>query len=138
MVLESLRIHGLSTSTNRISIQDDEVCGYSIPAGTTAWVSPYLVVARNLPYWKDHFLFNPDRFEGLDETSPEKKGVYFAFGYGPHVCLGQQLAMVELKLMATLLLQHFTWEFSPKSDWRPKNPNVTLSPKCVIGAFFPV
>lgn len=134
VVLETLRLHGIVTSFDRVSVQDDDICGYTIPAGTTAWVSPYLV-ARNSPYWRNELNFNPDGFEDGDEFSESKKIAKLVFGYGAHVCLGQHLAVTELKLMVVLLTRDFHWNFSDKSDWRPENPYALLSPKSVMGTF---
>jgi cytochrome P450 len=137
VIYENLRLSSIVTLSNRISIREDEICGYSVPVGTIAWMSPHLVT-RNSSYWPNDLTFNPDRFEGLDETSPEKKSVHLAFGYGPHVCIGQHLAMAELKLMAILLVRNLKWEFFPKSDWRPRNPTINIAPTLVVGTFSPL
>jgi cytochrome P450 len=59
--------------------------------------------------------FDPDRF------SPERegdipKGAYFPFGHGPRICIGQQLAMVQLPLIAATMLQRFHFEPQPGYD----------------------
>uniref|UniRef100_A0AAV2LGL6 Cytochrome P450 2U1 n=1 Tax=Knipowitschia caucasica TaxID=637954 RepID=A0AAV2LGL6_KNICA len=86
---------------------DTEFCGYNIPKGTV--IIPNLwSVHRDPTVWDEPDRFNPARF--LDSEGKLLRKEYFIpFGIGRRVCMGEQLAKMELFLMVTSLLQTFTF-----------------------------
>ena len=42
---------------------------------------------------------DPTRYDDADEVHLDGKSVHFAFGRGPHRCLGSHLARLELRLI---------------------------------------
>lgn len=66
--------------------------------------------------------------EALDTTRPPVR--HASFGFGPHQCLGQQLARVEMRVMLTELLRRFP-------DISPAQPleHLTRRAQTVIGGF---
>uniref|UniRef100_A0A8C6TNR8 Cytochrome P450, family 2, subfamily U, polypeptide 1 n=1 Tax=Neogobius melanostomus TaxID=47308 RepID=A0A8C6TNR8_9GOBI len=84
-----------------------EFCGYTIPKGTV--IIPNLwSVHRDPTVWDEPDHFNPARF--LDQDGNLLRKEYFMpFGIGRRVCMGEQLAKMELFLMVTSLLQGFTF-----------------------------
>ena len=42
-----------------------------------------------------------------------QRGTFFAFGYGPHACIGKHFAMVEMKVTIVQLLKHFRFTIDP-------------------------
>jgi len=54
----------------------------------------YTSANRDESIFEDAFTFNPER-------TPNR---HLAFGYGPHVCLGQHLARLEMKCLWEELL----------------------------------
>ncbi|XP_042561795.1 cytochrome P450 2U1 isoform X2 [Clupea harengus] len=102
--------------------------GYTIPKGTV--IIPNLwSVHRDPSVWDSPDDFNPSRF--LDEQGKLLRKDYFIpFGIGRRVCMGEQLAKMELFLMFTNLMQAFTFRF-PKG--KPPPPmhgrfGLTLAP----------
>ncbi|KAG8014728.1 Hydroxyacyl-coenzyme A dehydrogenase [Nibea albiflora] len=82
-----------------------EFRGYTIPKGTL--VVPNLwSVHRDPTVWDDPDTFNPARFLD-DEGKLLRKECFIPFGIGRRVCMGEQLAKMELFLMVTSLLQAF-------------------------------
>ncbi|KAM6941817.1 cytochrome P450 2U1 [Lycodopsis pacificus] len=82
-----------------------EFRGYTIPKGTV--IVPNLwSVHRDPTVWDEPDTFNPARF--LDEEGKLlRKECFIPFGIGRRVCMGEQLAKMELFLTVTSLLQAF-------------------------------
>ncbi|XP_035699757.1 cytochrome P450 2C15-like [Branchiostoma floridae] len=102
------------TSVYRATTRDTRFHGYHIPEGAT--------VAANLwsvHYDPEHFpnpgKFDPGRF--LDAQGQYRRDDHvIPFGLGPRMCLGKQLAEMELFLLITSLLQHFTFKLPEGAD----------------------
>ncbi len=77
----------------RTAVDDCEVGGKQIRAGDSLMMC-YPSANRDEEVFTDPFAFQVDRF-------PNR---HIAFGYGPHVCLGQYLAKLEMRLLFTELL----------------------------------
>ncbi|XP_076584833.1 cytochrome P450 2U1 [Chaetodon auriga] len=82
-----------------------EFRGYTIPKGTVVLANLWSV-HRDPTVWDDPDSFNPARFLD-DEGRLIRKECFIPFGIGHRVCMGEQLAKVELFLMVTSLLQAF-------------------------------
>uniref|UniRef100_UPI0037E864C2 cytochrome P450 2U1 n=1 Tax=Semicossyphus pulcher TaxID=241346 RepID=UPI0037E864C2 len=82
-----------------------EFRGFTIPKGTV--VIPNLwSVHRDPTVWDDPDTFNPARFLD-DDGNLLRKEFFIPFGIGRRVCMGEQLAKMELFLTVTNLLQAF-------------------------------
>ena len=91
---EALRYDGPVVDQTRWTTQETELAGVKIPAGALIHV-----VAGAANRDPDKFP-DPDRF---DIRRPNAKD-HFAFSRGPHVCIGQHLARVEMTRALTALL----------------------------------
>lgn len=89
--------------------EDDNFHGVEIPAQTFCGWSPY-AIHHNREVWKDPEVFNPDRFlpENLTGMHPY---AYIPFGGGPRRCVGEKLALKELKIAVAKILPLF--KFTP-------------------------
>jgi cytochrome P450 len=88
VVEEMLRYSGVSTST-RLTTEDVEFRGVLLPKGTMLFF-PVSVAGRDPGIFAEADRFDPDR-----AVDPERR--HIAFGRGPHICLGQHLARVQLE-----------------------------------------
>uniref|UniRef100_A0A8C2EK70 Cytochrome P450, family 2, subfamily U, polypeptide 1 n=1 Tax=Cyprinus carpio TaxID=7962 RepID=A0A8C2EK70_CYPCA len=94
-------------SIPHMASETTEFRGYTIPKGTV--IIPNLwSVHRDPTVWENPDDFNPGRF--LDEQGKLlRKDCFIPFGIGRRVCMGEQLAKMELFLMFTSLMQAFTF-----------------------------
>ncbi|MCF8534478.1 MAG: cytochrome P450 [Reyranella sp.] len=77
----------------RSATRNCEIAGQAIKAGDWLMLS-YLSANRDSAVFEEPFEFRVDR--------PSNK--HLAFGYGPHVCLGQHLARLEMRILLEELL----------------------------------
>ena len=87
----------------RDAIKDDEIGGHRIPAGSTILLNPY-ITHRHPAFWENPEAFDPDRF--LPERSTDRpRHAYFPFGGGPRLCMGVDMAMMEMTLIMAMVVQ---------------------------------
>jgi cytochrome P450 len=123
MVLqEALRLYPPAWLISRSVEGADEVEGYGLPAGSIAFVSPY-ITHRHPRFWDDPEGFDPRRFE----REPQK-GAYYPFGAGPRQCIGSAFAMMEAELVLATLAQRVRLELAPGAPVA-LDPSITLRPK---------
>lgn len=84
VVEESVRWESPAPRLVRITTEDVEIAGCPISAGTV------------LEVWPGSANRDESRFEQPDEWKPGRPESHLAFGVGPHVCLGINLARMEL------------------------------------------
>lgn len=107
---ESMRLHPPIWMVARCAEEDDVLGGYRVPRGHLVFVSQW-VMHRHPKLWSDPLRFNPARFLVEDET--RHKYAYFPFLGGPRKCIGDQLALLEAKIILTTLLQRARFEHVP-------------------------
>ncbi|XP_055364381.1 cytochrome P450 2J4-like [Betta splendens] len=95
--------------------KDTTLNNYTIPKGTKILASINSVL-HDESMWETPHSFNPQHF--LDQDGKfRKREAFLPFGAGKRVCLGEQLARMELFLFFTSLLQRFS--FSPAPGEQP-------------------
>ncbi|MEV4679967.1 cytochrome P450 [Streptomyces kurssanovii] len=95
-VEELLRYLSVAKSFMRTALVDVEVGGLTIEAGTTVVLS-YNTANRD-----------PDRYADPHVLDIRREsGGHLAFGHGIHLCLGQQLARIEMRVALSALLSRF-------------------------------
>jgi cytochrome P450 len=100
---ESLRLYPPVWVIPRDAIGEDHVGGYRIPAGSTILLSPY-ITHRHGDFWENPEAFDPERF--LAARSRERpRHAYFPFGGGPRLCMGVDMAMMEMLLIMVMIVQ---------------------------------
>ncbi len=123
---EVLRLYPPFWLIYRSPYQTDHIAGYTLPANGMVFISPY-VIHRHPHYWQRPNAFEPERF-----TPEQNKGrppfVYIPFGGGPHQCIGNNLALMEMQLVLATVIQQFEVSLPPNTAVTPE-ASVTLRPK---------
>ena len=103
-----------------------ELDGYVFPAGTTIFISPW-ILHRDPRYFEEPETFRPERWmSNLARELP--RFAYMPFGGGPRICIGQRFAMIEAILILTTVAQRFSGELQSDRNVTPF-PSITLRPK---------
>ncbi|MFT6336106.1 MAG: cytochrome P450 [Halioglobus sp.] len=121
---EAMRLYPPAYMIDRVSIEDDEVDGYKIPAGTMFLLSLF-ELHRDEQYWKKSSSFDPDRFH--PDQKSERVGRYFPFGTGPRMCVGNHFAMFEMIVAVAKMVKSYT--LTCELDHIELVPLVSLKPK---------
>ncbi|KAK1421473.1 hypothetical protein QVD17_23832 [Tagetes erecta] len=125
---EVLRLYPPAPGTARVVNKDMTLGRFSLPSGTQIAL-PVMLIHYDEQFWgSDAKKFNPNRFsEGISKAT-KNQGIYFPFGWGPRICIGQNFALIEAKLALARILQRFSFEFAPSYVHAP-NTILTLQPK---------
>jgi cytochrome P450 len=100
---EAMRLYPPAWTIERDALEDDEVAGVEVPAGSTIAVPPYLI-HRNADVWPNPEGFQPERFMG-EQSHP--RYAYLPFGGGRRICVGAGFAMLEaILVLATIARTH--------------------------------
>ena len=122
---EALRIRPSAWFLPRLAVDDDEIDGFAIPAG-----SQVAILINHIHHHPDHWQ-HPDQFDP-DRFSPAAaKGrhpfAYVPFGAGQRQCIGRDFAYLEGQLILTRLLQKYT--LAPAAEPAQPQLSTTLRPK---------
>jgi cytochrome P450 len=99
---EAMRLCPPAPAVGRMVMEDIEVDGYRVPAGSCAIVAIY-AMHRDPALWEDPLRFDPDRFSP-ERSKGRDRWQYLPFGGGPRGCMGDHFAMLEATLaLATIL-----------------------------------
>eukprot|EP00262_Sarcandra_glabra_P016715 TRINITY_DN553_c0_g1_i1.p1 TRINITY_DN553_c0_g1~~TRINITY_DN553_c0_g1_i1.p1 ORF type:complete len:520 (+),score=69.39 TRINITY_DN553_c0_g1_i1:26-1585(+) len=114
VIQETLRLYPPVSFISREAFRDMKFGDIHIPKGLTLWV-PIPMLHRDLEIWgPDAGKFNPDRFTRGISGACKHPHAYIPFGVGPRTCVGQNFAMIELKIVLSLILARFAFSLSPK------------------------
>jgi cytochrome P450 len=105
IVQECLRLIPPVWIIPRDAINDDEIGGYRIPAGSTVLLCPYLT-HRHPEFWENPEAFDPERFQS-EKVLRRPRHAYFPFGGGPRLCMGADMAIMETLLIMAMIVQKY-------------------------------
>jgi cytochrome P450 len=122
VIQESMRLFPPAYGFGREAVADCEIGGYDVPAGTTVFMSPWLM-HHDARWFDEPQRFNPDRWsDGLAERLP--RHAYLPFGGGPRICIGNTFAMMEAVLLLATIAQRFRLE---RVSDEPVKPHTTIT-----------
>jgi cytochrome P450 len=123
---ESMRLYPPAWAIGRRALNDYQIDGYFVPAGSNLMMSQYLM-HRNEKYFPDPLKFDPERWRPEARESRPKFS-YFPFGGGPRVCIGEHFAWMEGVLVMATMAQRWKMRLVEGHPVEPK-AIVTLRPK---------
>lgn len=125
VILEAMRVFPPAYGIGREAVEDCEVGGYHVPAGTTIFMSAW-VVHRDPRFYDEAEAFEPERWlDGLADRLP--RHAYMPFGGGPRICIGNNFAMMEAILLLATIAQRYRLEKVSDAAVEPF-PSITLRP----------
>ncbi|XP_073146820.1 cytokinin hydroxylase-like [Henckelia pumila] len=109
VINESLRLYPPASVLPRMAFEDIKLGELFIPKGLSIWI-PVLAIHHNEEIWgKDANEFNPSRFA----SKPYASGRHFIpFAAGPRNCVGQSFALMEAKIILSMLISRFSFTIS--------------------------
>ncbi|HVA48768.1 MAG TPA: cytochrome P450 [Pirellulales bacterium] len=117
VIQESLRLYPPIWVVPRRVVANDEIGGFRIPARSTVVLCPY-VTHRHPAFWDAPDVFDPDRFTA-ERMAGRPKEAYFPFLGGPHQCIGNEFALLEMQLVVARVLQEFDVTLRPGQVVKP-------------------
>ncbi|RDX75677.1 Cytochrome P450 714C2, partial [Mucuna pruriens] len=114
VIHESLRLYPPVSVISRQALKDMKFGNIDVPKGLNLWIMVATSHTNPAIWGDDAYKFNPERFTNGTIGACKMPHMYMPFGVGPRVCLGQNLAMVELKMLIALILSNFTFSLSPR------------------------
>ncbi|KAI0187910.1 cytochrome P450 [Xylaria flabelliformis] len=112
---ETLRLYPPSPASQQRIVPPGgaTIDGYYIPGGKTVAVAPWVSTHSSLNFHEPD-TFHPERWLGKDEKfSKDHLNASLPFGTGPRVCMGKNLAYLEMLLITA----HILWNFDLELDF---------------------
>lgn len=133
-IKEAMRLYPPSTALfTRVALRDVMIGETPVAKGT-------LVV---IPIW--HLHHDPRSFDEPDAFRPERfmpgaptipRSAFLAFGAGPHFCLGQHFASIEMALIAAHIVQNFELSLDEGAALPDPVVDIALKPKTPLRVRF--
>ncbi|KAJ6976104.1 cytochrome P450 714C2-like [Populus alba x Populus x berolinensis] len=114
VIQEALRLYPPVAVVSREAFKEMKFGGITIPKGVNVWTMVLTLHTDPEVWGPDAYRFNPDRFAKGITGACKLPHLYMPFGVGPRMCLGQNLAIAELKILIALILSQFSLSLSPK------------------------
>nr|XP_054752259.1 cytochrome P450 2J4-like isoform X1 [Lytechinus pictus]XP_054752260.1 cytochrome P450 2J4-like isoform X1 [Lytechinus pictus] len=123
-LMELQRLASVVPINPHAAFRDSMLGGYHIPKGTRVWINMWSLF-RDPVDWPNPHKCDPHRFLNKDGTKVVHPDSFLPFSAGRRICMGEQLAKMELFLFFVSLMQHFKYVFA--------DPDTTPSFEGVVG-----
>lgn len=118
MVLkESMRLLPVTTAVSRQAIEPVSLAGYPIAKNSLILIAPWTLHRRSEAF-PNPLRFDPERFHP-DRKDDIPKFAYLPFSAGPRICIGNALAMMQMRINLALILQRYRLTVAPDYRFEP-------------------
>jgi cytochrome P450 len=128
VVKESLRLYPPTWALiPREAVEDVHLGDFTIRKGGWVYIYPW-VLHRDPRFFPEPERFDPERFApGRVESIPQH--AYIPFGAGPHVCIGNSFATMEMVLAVSTVVSRVRLTLPPNSQPIVVEPHVAIRPR---------
>jgi cytochrome P450 len=126
VMAEAMRLYPPAWVVGRAALGDFEAGGYTIPAGSTVFLSQW-VMHHDPRFYPEPYRFDPQRWTAEAEAARPKFS-YFPFSAGPRMCIGDQFAWTEGILALATLARRWQPRLVPGFELALQ-PLITLRPR---------
>ena len=132
-IQEALRLKPVAPFLQLEGYQDEILCGYSIPKGTTI-IGMLASEGLSSDSFEEPHKFDPERWIKMSDQDRKKCNKSLApFGAGPRLCPGMQLAYSEMRLTLIELLRRYKFSYSnPATQKTGESFEFTVKPTGLI------
>ncbi|XP_067687896.1 cytochrome P450 3A29-like [Haliotis asinina] len=110
VITETLRLYPPGPVLSRRASETVQIKGYTITEGQVIFI-PVFAMQRDPQLFQDPDSFRPERHD--EKINPL---TFLSFGYGPRMCVGMRLALIETKIALTHLLRSIKLEPMPDTQ----------------------
>ncbi|GMH03644.1 hypothetical protein Nepgr_005483 [Nepenthes gracilis] len=119
IIHETLRLYPPVVATIRRCKEKVELGRTNIPKGVEILI-PILAVHHDSTVWgPDASEFNPGRFAHGASRASKHPTAFMPFGLGGRQCIGQNLAVLQVKMAIAMILQRFSFDLSSNYKHAP-------------------
>ena len=129
---EALRLYPPVYVIDRVAVETDQTASLTLKEDTLVLLSVF-ELHRSKKHWKNPEQFNPDRF--APENKKDFSRIYYPFGAGPRMCVGNNFAMYEMMMALSIIIRQYRLE-SPLDELE-LDPLISLKPNTVPIRFQP-
>lgn len=114
IINEALRLYTPPVVFVRQAVKEVKLGRFTVPKDMQIFMSAIPTHHDKNLWGDDVHLFRPERFkDGIAGATTNNMTSFFPFGAGPRFCVGQGLAMMEVKIALSMVLQKYTFTLSP-------------------------
>lgn len=128
VIQETMRLYPPGPTLAREALKDMKIGNIWVPKGVNLWTMVATLHTDTALWGPDALEFKPQRFQNGIAGACKNPNSYVPFGFGQRVCIGQHLAMLELKMLFALILSNYSFTLSPKYVHSP-TMTIIIEPK---------